>query len=108
MECAAEEIGLRTPALAADSASNSHVSSPVYCRWARAVVRWLSRWAWRDELEVSQLRQNVIDDAQALIDALHRGESPDAYCGYGRDLQASNYRDELKWSLMALKRGTKS
>jgi len=46
-----------------------------------------------------ELQQNVNEDAQALVDALLRGERADAYCGYGRDGQASNYRDELKWSL---------
>jgi hypothetical protein len=45
----------------------------------------------------------VIEDAQSLVDALLRGERADAYCGYGRDGQASNYRDELKDSLRALK-----
>lgn len=44
------------------------------------------------------------EDAQALVDALLRGERADAYCGYGRDGQASNYRDELKWSLHELKK----
>ncbi len=58
-------------------------------------------WAWRDELDAYR---NVSEDAQALVDALLRGERPDAYCGYGRDGQASNYRDELKWSLHNLKK----
>jgi hypothetical protein len=51
-----------------------------------------------------RLQQNVNEDAQALVDALLRGERADAYCGYGRDGQASNYRDELKWSLHDLKK----
>ena len=51
-----------------------------------------------------RLQQNVNEDAQALVDALLRGERPDAYCGYGRDGQASNYRDELKWSLHEFKK----
>jgi hypothetical protein len=50
-----------------------------------------------------QLQQNVNEDAQALVDALKRGERADAYCGYGRDGQATNYRDELWFSLRALK-----
>mgnify|MGYP001000848613 CR=1 FL=1 len=49
-----------------------------------------------------KLQRNVNEDAQALVDALLRGEQADAYCGYGRDGQASNYRDELKWSLHEL------
>lgn len=52
-----------------------------------------------------KLIRNTIEDAQALIDALLRGEKADAYCGYGRDGQASNYRDELKWSLHLLNVG---
>jgi hypothetical protein len=70
-------------------------------RCVRRLVRRLSAWALRDEL---RLQQNVNEDAQALVDALLRGERPDAYCGYGRDGQASNYRDELKWSLRELKK----
>lgn len=50
------------------------------------------------------LQRNVNEDAQALVEALLRGERADAYCGYGRDGQASNYRDELKWSLYELKK----
>lgn len=73
-------------------------SSAVW-RCVQRLVRRLSAWALRDEL---RLQQNVNEDAQALVDALLRGERPDAYCGYGRDLQASNYRDELKWSLHEL------
>jgi hypothetical protein len=65
-----------------------------------ALVRRLSAWAWRDQM---QLQQNVNEDAQALVDALKRGERADAYCGYGRDGQATNYRDELWFSLRALK-----
>lgn len=65
-----------------------------------ALVRRLSAWAWREHL---QLQQNVNEDAQALVDALKRGERADAYCGYGRDGQATNYRDELWFSLRALK-----
>ena len=65
----------------------------------RLVRRW-SAWAWREELDH---HRNVIEDAQSLVDALLRGERADAYCGYGRDGQASNYRDELKDSLRALK-----
>jgi len=49
-----------------------------------------------------QLQQNVNKDAQALVDALKRGERADAYCGYGSDGQATNYRDELWFSLRAL------
>jgi hypothetical protein len=63
------------------------------------LVRRLSAWAWRDEL---RLHENVAEDAQALVDALIRGERADAFCGCGRDGQASNYRDELKFSLRAL------
>lgn len=63
------------------------------------LVRLISAWAWREEL---LLHQNVAEDAQALVDALLRGERADAFCGYGRDGQASNYRDELKFSLRAL------
>lgn len=66
-----------------------------------ALVRRLSAWAWQEQ---HQLQQNVNEDAQALVDALFRGERADAYCGYGRDGQASNYRDELKWSLHELKK----
>lgn len=55
-----------------------------------------------DEKQRKELQQNVNEDAQALVDALLRGERADAYCGYGRDGQASNYRDELKWSLHEL------
>lgn len=69
-------------------------------RSLRRLVMRLSAWAWRDELA---LQNNVVEDAAALVEALLRGESADAYCGYGRDGQASNYRDELKWSLRALK-----
>jgi hypothetical protein len=65
------------------------------------LVQRLSAWALRDEL---RLQQNVNEDAQVLVDALLRGEQADAYCGYGRDGQASNYRDELKWSLHELKK----
>lgn len=65
-----------------------------------AFVRCLSAWAWREQM---QLQQNVNEDAQALVDALKRGERADAYCGYGRDGQATNYRDELWFSLRALK-----
>ena len=50
-----------------------------------------------------QLQQNVNEDAQALVDALKRGERADTYCGYGRDGQATNYRDELWFSLRSLK-----
>ena len=64
--------------------------------WLSRLVRRLSKWAWREELSK---HQNVTEDAQSLVDALLRGETADAYCGYGRDGQASNYRDELKWSL---------
>lgn len=72
----------------------------------RRLVRRMSAWAWCEEL---RLQQNVNEDAQALVDALLRGERADAYCGYGRDGQASNYRDELKWSLHELnKPNTKS
>jgi hypothetical protein len=63
-------------------------------------VRRLSEWAWRDDI---RLYQNVVEDAQSLVDALLRGDRADEYCGYGRDGQASNYRDELKWSLHNLK-----
>ena len=70
-------------------------------RCVQRLVRRLSAWALRDEL---RLQQNVNEDAQALVDALLRGERADAYCGYGRDGQASNYRDELKWSLHELKK----
>jgi hypothetical protein len=70
-------------------------------RCVQRLVRRLSAWALRDEL---RLQQNVNEDAQALVDALLRGERSDAYCGYGRDGQASNYRDELKWSLHELKK----
>lgn len=73
-------------------------SSAVW-RCVQRLVRRLSAWALGEELK---LQQNVNEDAQALVDALLRGESPDAYCGYGRDGQASNYRDELKWSLREL------
>lgn len=51
----------------------------------------------------ARLQQNVNEDAQSLVDALLRGERADAYCGYGRDGQASNYLDELKWSLHKLR-----
>jgi hypothetical protein len=68
-------------------------------RCVQRLVRRLSAWALRDEL---RLQRNVNEDAQALVDALLRGERADAYCGYGRDGQASNYRDELKWSLHEL------
>lgn len=64
------------------------------------LVRVASRWAWRDQLE---LQANVNEDAQSLVDALLRGERADAYCGYGRDGQTSNYRDELRWSLRDLR-----
>jgi len=64
--------------------------------WLAQMVRRMSNWAWREQLEC---HQNVTEDAQSLVDALLRGETADAYCGYGRDGQASNYRDELKWSL---------
>lgn len=70
-------------------------------RWLARLVRLLSAWAWRDKLK---LHQNVAEDGQALVEALLRGERADAYCGYGRDGQASNYRDELKWSLHELKK----
>ena len=63
----------------------------------KALVRRLS--AWRDRM---QLQQNVKEDAKALVDALKRGERADAYCGYGRDGRATNYRDELWVSLRAL------
>ena len=63
------------------------------------LVRRVSKWAWSEELSK---HQNVTEDAQSLVDALLRGETADAYCGYGRDGQASNYRDELKWSLRDL------
>ena len=69
-------------------------------RCVQRLVRLLSAWALRDEL---RLQRNVNEDAQALVDALLRGDRADAYCGYGRDGQASNYRDELKWSLHDLK-----
>lgn len=75
--------------------------SNVVWRCVQRFVRRLSEWALRDEL---RLQQNVNEDAQALVDALLRGERADAYCGYGRDGQASNYRDELKWSLHELKK----
>jgi hypothetical protein len=75
-------------------------SSAVW-RCVQRLVRRLSAWVLRDEL---RLQQNVNEDAQALVDALLRGERADAYCGYGRDGQASNYRDELKWSLHELKK----
>ena len=75
-------------------------SSAVW-RCVQRLVRRLSAWALRDEM---RLQQNVNEDAQALVDALLRGERPDAYCGYGRDGQASNYRDELKWSLHEFKK----
>jgi len=65
-----------------------------------ALVRRLSAWAWREQM---QLQQNVNEDAQALVDALKRGERADTYCGYGRDGQATNYRDELWFSLRSLK-----
>ncbi len=65
----------------------------------RRLVRRLYAWVLRDEL---RLQQNVNENAQALVDALLRGERADAYCGYRRDGQASNYRDELKWSLHEL------
>jgi hypothetical protein len=65
----------------------------------KTIARCLSVWAWREQL---RLYENVAEDAQSLIDALFRGEPADSYCGYGRDLQASNYRDELKWSLHEL------
>lgn len=65
----------------------------------KTIARCLSVWAWREQL---RLYENVAEDAQSLIDALFRGEPAGSYCGYGRDLQASNYRDELKWSLHEL------
>ena len=74
----------------------SKSSSSVVWRCVQRLVRRLSVWALRDEL---RLQQNANEDAQALVDALLRGERADAYFGYGRDGQASNYRDELKWSL---------
>lgn len=79
----------------------SKSSSGAVWRCVQRLVRRLSAWALRDEL---RLQQNVNEDAQALVDALLRGERADAYCGYGRDGQASNYRDELKWSLHELKK----
>lgn len=75
-------------------------SSAVW-RCVQRLVRRLHAWALRDEM---MLQRNVNEDAQALVDALLRGERADAYCGYGRDGQASNYRDELKWSLHELKK----
>lgn len=70
--------------------------------------RRLYQWAWARELvnesNRQRLQMNVNEDAQSLIDALMRGETADAFCGYGRDGQASNYRDELKWSLHELKK----
>lgn len=72
-------------------------------RCVQRLVLRLSAWALRDELK---LQQNVNEDAQALVNALLRGEREDAYCGYGRDGQASNYRDELKWSLHELKQNS--
>ena len=77
--------------------------SPSNAAWrcVQRLVRRLSAWALRDELK---LQQNVNEDAKSLVDALLRGERADAYCGYGRDGQASNYRDELKWSLHELKK----
>ncbi len=82
---------------------NRSLKSPGGAVWrcVQRIVRRLSAWALRDEL---RLQQNVNEDAQSLVDALLRGERPDAYCGYGRDGQASNYRDELKWSLHELKK----
>jgi hypothetical protein len=79
--------------------------SPSSALWrcVQRLVRRLSAWALHDELK---LQQNVNEDAQALVDTLLRGERPDAYCGYGRDGQASNYRDELKWSIHELKPNT--
>ena len=74
--------------------TNVNVGS-VMGRLAR-LVRLASKWAWREELG---RYQNVTEDAQSLVDALMRGEPANAYCGYGRDGQASNYRDELKCSL---------
>lgn len=64
------------------------------------VIAFVPGGTLKDELPRRQ--QDVNDDAQALVDALLRGESADAYCGYGRDGQATNYRDELKFSLRAL------
>lgn len=78
----------------------SNAKKPASPRSLKRLVMRLSVWAWRDELV---LQNNVVEDASALVEALLRGESADAYCGYGRDGQASNYRDELKWSLRALK-----
>jgi len=78
--------------------TNVNVGS-VMGRLAR-LVRLASKWAWREELG---RYQNVTEDAQSLVDALMRGEPANAYCGYGRYGQASNYRDELKCSLRDLK-----
>lgn len=87
-------------------AMNRQSKSPTRAVWrcVQRLVRRLSEWALRDE---RRLQQNVNEDAQALVDALLRGERADAYCGYGRDGQASNYRDELKWSLHELKKANK-
>lgn len=71
----------------------------VFSQRLRRLVRQVSGWAWRDELKA---HYNVAEDAQALVGALLRGERADAFCGYGRDGQASNYRDELKGSLRDL------
>lgn len=86
-------------------AMNKPSKSPSIAVWCcvQRLVRRLSAWALRDEM---RLQQNVNEDAQALVDALLRGERADAYCGYGRDGQASNYRDELKWALHDLKKLT--
>lgn len=86
---------------------NRFTQPPILAAWrcVQRLVRRLSAWALRDEL---RLQQNVNEDAQALADALLRGERADAYCGYGRDGQASNYRDELRWSLHELKKRKKN
>ena len=93
-------FNLRTTKLTHAMNKTSKSPSSVTWRCVQRLVRRLSAWALRDEL---RLQQNVNEDAQALVDALLRGERADAYCGYGRDGQATNYRDELWFSLRALK-----
>lgn len=82
-------------------AMNRQPKSPSSAVWrcVQCIVRRLAAYTLQEELK---LQKNVNEDAQSLVDALLRGERADSYCGYGRDGQASNYRDELMWSLHEL------
>lgn len=53
--------------------------------------------------ELVRAAEELVGDAAMLLAALERGERPDTYSGYGRDGQATNYRDELKASVKRMK-----